>query len=497
MNKKTRKTLAAVLCAVIVLSALTLPSLAYGSIESPRRISVSVNGDPATSKGFCWYTDVETDTQVRVFDGGTDVTYLLTLDDAVCSEWEGAYMHKVKVSGLTPGKEYTYQVGDGMFWSALGSFVTDDGDDSFEFIAIADVQASSLENFQKGAATLNAAFATMPDAEFVVNLGDFTNDSTNEEWDYYDEAFSSLNLSTTIVPVAGNHDGAGFMWSWFDNMFCLDTSESVQNLSGVNYSYDYGNAHFAVLNTNDLLSVTDVQLTWLRKDLNSTDKDWKIVFMHKSPYSLGKDAKWPDALYLQDALGAVLDECGADLVMSGHDHMYLRTKTLYGNEVADDGTVYVLAGTAGSKRYEVRSFLADSFLKTEFIDAMVIQKSGYGNYWNGTDWDSTSDTNIGGCFNCISIDGGTLTLKAYILADEKSVDGTDIITNVDTLTINKATGQNNASYSGDNTTSTQEYFESAAPSLVRLLTYTLTKWLPQFIMIVPNILDVYINDGIF
>lgn len=497
MNKKIRKTLAAVLCAAIVLSALTLPSLAYAGAESPRRISVCVNGNSGTSKGFCWYTDTETDTQVRIFDGDSDVTYLLTFTDAVCSEWEGAYMHKVKVGGLTPGKEYTYQVGDGMTWSAPGSFVTDDGDDSFSFVAIADVQASSLENFQKGAATLNAAFATMPDAEFVVNLGDFTNDSTNEEWDYYDEAFSSLNLSTTIVPVAGNHDGAGFMWNWFNNMFCLDTSGSVQNLSGVNYSYDYGNAHFAVLNTNDLLSVTDAQFTWLRKDLNSTDKDWKIVFLHKSPYSLGKDAKWPDALYLQDALAAVLDECGADLVMSGHDHMYLRTKTLYGNAVADDGTVYVLSGTAGSKRYEVRSFLADSFMKTEFIDALVIQKSGYGNYWNGSDWDSALDTNIGGCFSCISIDGGTLTLKAYILADEKAFDGTDIITNVDTLTINKATGQNSASYFGDNTTSMQEYFEGAAPSLVRLFTYAFTKWLPQFIMIVPNILDVYINDGIF
>lgn len=492
VNYKIKKSIAVLLSAVIIMSVFVMPAFTYKGAESPRRISVAVNGDATTSKGFCWYTDIETGTEVQIYKAGADVTYMLSLSEVQCKEWQGAYMHKVKVSGLEAGVEYTYRVGDGYTWSDLGKFVTDDGDDSLKFITISDVQASNLENFQKGAATLYAAFATMPDAEFVVNCGDFTNDSTNEEWDYYDEAFYELNLNSTIVPVTGNHDGANFMWNWFDNMFCLDTSESVQTLSGVNYSYDYGNAHFAVVNTNDLLSMSNAQLTWLKNDLNSTNKDWKIVFMHKSPYSLGKDAKWPDALYLQDTFAAILDECGVDLVMSGHDHMYIRTKALYGNEVCEDGTVYVLAGTAGSKRYEVRSFLADSFMKTEFIDAMVIQKNGYGNYWNGSDWDSTDENNIGGCFSCVSIDGGTLTLNAYILSDNSG-----IINNVDTLVITKETGQNEATFFDDNTTDTGYYLENIVPSISSLAFYAFIKWLPKFIMIVPNILDVYINDGIF
>ena len=37
--------------------------------------------------------------------------------------------------------------------------------------------------------------------------------------------------------------------------------------------------------------------------------------MHKSPYTLGKDGKWPDALYLQRALTKVADDCGVDLVL--------------------------------------------------------------------------------------------------------------------------------------------------------------------------------------
>ena len=259
----------------------------------------------------------------------------------------------------------------------------------------------------------------VPDAEFVVNLGDMTDDSTNEEWDWYDQTIGTQLGNTTVVPTAGNHDGLGVEY-WFNNMFALDTSESVQIKDGVNYSYDYGNAHIAVLNTNDLLAMSIPQMNWLKNDMNSTDKDWKIVFMHKSPYSLGKDAKWPDALYLQKSIASVFDACDVDIVMSGHDHMYLRTNAIENNSLADEGegTVYVLAGTAGAKRYEVRSFLADIFLDTDFIGAMTVQKDGYGNYWDGEDWDQTDPANIGGVFSTIKIDGGELKFEAYVVNDE-------------------------------------------------------------------------------
>ncbi len=496
---KTKKSIAVLLSAVIIMSVLAMPAFTYGGAENPKRISVVMNGDPTSSRGFCWYTDNETGTEVQILKDGVDVTYALTHSDIECKEWEGSYMHKVKVSGLEAGAKYTYRVGDGYNWSEFGSFVTDDGDDKFEFIAISDVHMPSEKSdsgkHEKGANALRAAFNTMPGAEFVINCGDHTNDSTNEEWDLYSEMFYELNLNTTLSPAAGNHDGA-FLWNWFNNMFCLDTSESVQSLNGVNYSYDYGNAHFAVLNTNDLVAMSNAQLTWLKNDMNSTDKDWKIVAMHKSPYSLGKDAKWPDALYLQDTLAKVFDECGVDLVLSGHDHMYLRTKSLYGNELSEDGedgTVYVLVGTAGAKRYEVRGFLADSFMKTEFIDALVIQREVEEDYWSGSHWDSTKEKNIvGSMFNCVSIDGGTLTFNAYVLEDDSG----DII-NVDTFAINKEVGKNEATFFDENTTGMGHYLEGIIPSISSLAFYAFIKWLPQFIMIVPNILDVYKNYGIF
>lgn len=219
--------------------------------------------------------------------------------------------------------------------------------------------------------------------------------------------------------------------------------------------------------------------------------------MHKAPYTLGKNGKWPNATYLQKSVVSICDETGVDLVLCGHDHMYLRTKSLYNNQLSQDGTVYVLNGTAGTKRYEIRSFLAGSFLDTNHIAGMAVQKNGYGNYWNGSDWNSTLQTNIGGFFSGISVNGGTLTMDAYILADHQDEQGQDIITKIDTVTLSKATGQNTATYHGNNTTSKVAYVLQTVPSVLGLAGFVFTDRLPKFLRIVPNIIKVYIEEGVF
>ncbi len=473
-----------ILC--LALSVFMLASVITGTASAqsasgtaPFRISVTVNGDTATSRGFCWYTPENAETKIE-FDGVDASAY--TVEDVVCEEWDGNYMHKLVVTGLTKGTTYKFRVGDGTAWSEWGTFTTDNADDKVSFINIADVQASNLENFQAGAATLAAAFGKLPGADFVSNCGDFTNDSTNEEWDFYDAAFGSLNREFTIVPVAGNHDGLGVEY-WFNNMFALDTAESVQIKDGVNYSFDYGNAHFAVLNTNDILSISNAQLEWLKNDMNSTDKDWKIVFMHKSPYSLGKDAKWPDALYLQDCLPGIMAECNVDMVFSGHDHQYLRTKPITNGELDPNGTTWVLSGTAGTKRYEVRPFLANHFLNTDHIASLAIQKDGYGNFWDGFTWEKTNEKYIGSCFETVEIDGGTLNLKTYIVNDE-----TGAVNKVDEVDFEKQVGQNKITFEGDNTISEMDYNLGVVPSFFNLAKYAIIKWLPEFFAMLPELL---------
>ena len=505
MKKTVRASISVLLVLTLVFSCCAFAQAEYVDESTVFRVSCTVNGDTQTRRGFCWYTKGDVDTQIRVFAGGRDVTASLTLADMQKKSWKGNTMHKVIVAGLTPGTEYTYSVLGDAGWSETGAFRTDDGDSKVSFMGIADVQASNLENFMKGLRTAQAGLAMDPETDFVVNLGDFTNDSNNEELNYYAEAFDGFDRSVTLVPVAGNHDGFG-VWHWFDNTFNLDTSKSVQNLNGVNYSFDYGNAHFAVMNTNDLASVSLSQLRWLHNDMHSTDKDWKIVFMHKSPYTLGKDGKWPDALYLKDSFCRVAEECGVDLVMSGHDHQYLRTKSLKMNQVVEDGegVTYVLSGTAGSKRYEIREFMLDHFLTLDKLAALTIQKGGKNDsgqyhqcYLKDGSLDNIDLNRIGGVFNNISIDGGTLTLKAYVIKDKEEGETEDVITEIDSFTLKKETGNNKITYTGKNKTTVAQYVLGFIPSILSLAAYSFGNWLPRAFAMLPKLIYIVAVKDIF
>ena len=256
MNKRFLRVLSALL-ALSMLICMVVPAAAQDSADgSIKRISVVFNGDAKTSRGVCWYTTSDCGSDVQVmplseYKGSFDGAQMYSGDS---SKWKDNYCHKVLVDELAPGTEYIYRVGDSStgIWSETGTFETDaEEETAFSFIAIADVQASNEENFTKSASVVREAFRVMPDAKFLVNAGDFVNDCTNEEWDWFFEKCADTTMHTTMAPAAGNHEG-NLKWGWFNNMFNLDTSAGWNHVTGVYYSFDYSNAHIAVLNTNDM-----------------------------------------------------------------------------------------------------------------------------------------------------------------------------------------------------------------------------------------------------
>ena len=503
--KTMKRALSVLLIAGLLCGCFGFAQAEYVDDANVFRVSCTVNGDTKTQRGLCWYTKAEIPTEVRVFQSGRDVTDTLTLKDTECTMWEGYCMHKVTLTGLTAGTTYTYQLMGDNGWSEDGTFTTDNGDDKVSLVAVADIQASSLENFLKAMRTTKKGVDTKEDMDVLLDMGDCTNDSDNREWNFHAEAFDGLYKDITYAPASGNHDGLG-VWHWFDNMFNLDRSESVQNLNGVNYSFDYGNAHFAVINTNDLASVTLSQVRWLKNDLNSTDKDWKIVYMHKSPYTLGKDGKWPDAMYLRATVVPLMTLCGVDLVISGHDHQYLRTKSMKCGKVVPDGegTTYVLCGTAGTKRYEIRDFLLGHFISLDQIAAMTVQRGGKNDldqyhtcfYKDGT-LDNIDLNRVGGVFNHISIDGGTLKFTSYVLKDQEEGETEDVLTEIDAFELTKETGLNKATFSGDNTTSPLRYAIGLIPSTLALAAYAFGNWLPRFFAMLPKLVYTVATKDVF
>lgn len=437
MTTHIKKTLSLILAVMMLFG-----TFAFGaSADEVKRISCTMVENGENARGFSWYTYEKGNSDLQIvktseFDGDFDNAALYT---GSVAKYRDQYIHKVYVNDLEAGTSYTYRVGDAEkeLWSEACTVRTDNGDDKFSFIAIADVQASSDENFAHAALTLKGALETAPEADFIANLGDYVNDNTNDEWDWYFKNFAFANNHYTHVPVAGNHDGNitnKLNTFCFSNTFALDESDN-QSIEGVYYSFDYGNAHIAVLNTNDMYPMSQAQRNWLVNDMKQSDAMWKILMMHRSLYSAGKNINKPDTVIMRNMLLPIIDELGIDMVYAGHDHMYLRTTQVYGDKAVEnveyitetfkgeeltfaldpEGTVYTLPSTAGTKRYGVNEDAMKPILD-------VADKAF-----------STSD--LGGTFCVTEIDGGKLVYKAYIVDDE-----TQEIELVDTYAIKKTVG---------------------------------------------------------
>lgn len=165
----------------------------------------------------------------------------------------------------------------------------------------------------------------------VVSVGDNVYDDRGYPTlvgDYYGPWVATGNL----LPAAGNHDhdeGIGA----FDSFFAYLRGRHV-------YSAGRAGMRFFVLDSTIALDSPESmtrQRAWLKRTLLASQARWKVVVLHHPPYS-SSDAhgstpefQWPFAAW------------GADLVLSGHDHLYER--------IVADGTTYVVDGSGGQDLY--------------------------------------------------------------------------------------------------------------------------------------------------
>ncbi|WNQ11923.1 phosphodiester glycosidase family protein [Paenibacillus aurantius] len=358
---------------------LTFKVSPLAGTAEPFNISVNMGDEASSSRHFAWHTHVDTlDTVVEVvkrselasFDSGSVMRFTGTSSIFVSDQDGTVRVHKAKASGLAPDTEYVYRVGDGKgLYSAEGTFRTASATGGkTRFLFFGDSQASDTAGFSLWAATLQKGLEEMPGAELFFHAGDIVDAGYQEDqWNmWYKEAQANL-MKATLVPAIGNHEVMGTRQNEDYLAHFYNPENGLESLKGTNFSFDYEEAHYVVLNSEYEIAA---QKEWLRKDLTGSTKKWKIVIFHQGPYGSIYDngvirAEWTP----------VFDEFGVDLVMNGHEHVYLRTPPMK-NQMKTDlgkGTVYVVGGSSGPKFYPLtpRSWQEKTFAEEKQIFSAV------------------------------------------------------------------------------------------------------------------------------
>lgn len=360
----------------------SLTGMAYETDLDPKpfNLNATPNGDTASEVGFSWYTYQQGLKNTLEIVEGTDPATadwnqakIFTPDSkdvSMAYQTKGVRyeVHHARATGLEEGTSYLWRVSNGDSYGPVGSFRTDPGRNrGFKAIFMNDPQGKLAGDYEIWGETVHKAQETAPDADLMILPGDFTDTGLgvpNNAWEwerFFGQAQDAL-MNQLFVPAIGNHESAtnqGFKFS-----FNTPTSE-LSNPSNAVYSFDYGNVHFSVLNTEMLQSKDHFapQLAWLEEDLAKTDMDWKVLILHKGLYSVGSHISDKDINeVLIPMLNPLIDTQGVDLVLQGHDHVFARSYPLAKGEVTEtgesgvykdaEGTVYLTVNTAGFKFYD-------------------------------------------------------------------------------------------------------------------------------------------------
>jgi hypothetical protein len=159
----------------------------------------------------------------------------------------------------------------------------------------------------------------------------------------YTPAWGRLRARTR--PVPGNHEyvtqGAAPYFRYFG---------AAAGAPGRGYySYDLGAWHVLALNSEIDIGPGSPQATWLRADLAAHPGRCTLAYWHRPRFSSGPHGSRAGMA----ALWRLLYDAGADVVLSGHDHLYERFAPMDADGRRDwaRGIRQFVVGTGGAELY--------------------------------------------------------------------------------------------------------------------------------------------------
>ena len=269
------------------------------------------------------------------------------------------YSNKVTVTGLEADTTYYYSYEKNGSFTEPAKYITK-SKDNFSFIFVGDPQIGS-SNELKGAdseefyqaqsdsvrsdsfnweATLNAAMKTSGDkASFVVSAGDQiqttkkkapNKDAAKSEIEYTGYLSPDILKNIPVATTVGNHDADNANYTYHFNT--PNNSELGSNgIVGGDYWFTYGSALFLMLNTQDT-NVAEHKLFIDQAIAANKDCKWRIVTLHQDIYGSAEHSNEPEITNLRYQLTPYFEASDIDVVLTGHDHAYSRSKMLLGGK---------------------------------------------------------------------------------------------------------------------------------------------------------------------
>ena len=263
---------------------------------------------------------------------------------------DDVYRYKVRLTNLESGENYYYEIGDGTVYDDPRFFSTPDNDGEDVFAYLGDPQFDrSTDDYEDWGDLVWDMYDRAPDTEFVVTGGDMVNLPTRE--DHWNGFLDNCRLFSMIpmATIPGNHEGITSNNTYRALFHHVDNGPADEAF----YWFESETCRFVMMDSSFLTkarraamgqalwSVREQEVKkWLRKTLRESRKPWNIVVVHHPVYGLHDF--FTVSPEIRESWLPIMKEEGVDLVLCGHQHVYMRTQRM-------DGITHIM-GVSGSKR---------------------------------------------------------------------------------------------------------------------------------------------------
>jgi acid phosphatase type 7 len=273
------------------------------------------------------------------------------------------FRYRASLTGLPLDTEVGYRVKLGPVVVREGKFKSRaSANQSVRFVTVGDMASNRPEQYGI------AYQISLQKPEFLVALGDIVYPGgrvlqyLNHFFPCYNDVAvpspktgAPLLSSIPLYPVIGNHDAdlqrfpdypdAFSAFYWFSvpkngpgvgpwNLPLKDEKlgAAFKAIAGAeypamsDYSFDYGPAHFVILDANSyVMKQVDALAPWVEADLAASRQPWKFVCFHQPAFHTSKEHYTSQGMRL---LQPIFEKHGVNVVFAGHVHNYQRSKPL-------------------------------------------------------------------------------------------------------------------------------------------------------------------------
>ena len=336
-------------------------------------------GEDETRMNLTWYANTNTSGTVQLAKAGAMINgefpSQFTTVEATNNQAndKGFYYNQATLANLEENTKYVYRVVNGDQVSKIYDFTTKDFDGSYNFIFAGDPQIGASGSASKDTEgwdkTLSDSINKF-NPNFILSAGDQVNTASDENQysGYLDhEELTSVPQATTI----GNHDSSSNAYTQHFNL--PNETAKGETAAGTDYWYVYNNTLFMNINTNN--TSTAEHKAFMKEAIKENqDVRWKVVVFHHSVYSVASHSVESSILKRREELTPVFDDLCIDVVLMGHDHVYVRSNMMKGMKVSQEtedltsvtdpeGILYLTANSAsGSKYYDIKTNISTDFV---------------------------------------------------------------------------------------------------------------------------------------